>query len=186
LPERPRPLPKKTLLGVDVSSMFLDKKRSEIFHSVVTNLLYVATQARMDMLLIVRFLCTRVSKSTIKDENNLKRLLEYIKGTLDMDYRLGADDLTCLQSWVDSSDAVHSDMKSHTGGVTSFGTGGLLGKSTKQKLNTKSSTEAELVDASNYLPCALCTKVFMEAQGQTMSKCTLDQDNESVMKLEMN
>ena len=38
----------------------------------------------------------------------------------------------------------HGDMCSHIGGVISFGVGGILCKSLKQKLNTKSSTEAEL------------------------------------------
>jgi hypothetical protein len=78
---------------------------------------------------------------------------------------LAAEDLTHMQSWVDASYAVHPDMKSHSGGVTSFGIGGLLAQSTKQKLNTKSSTEAELVGASNYLPHTVWIKLFMEAQG---------------------
>jgi len=35
-------------------------------------------------------------------------------------------------------------MKSHTGGITSFGLGGFMGKSTKQKFNAQSSTESEV------------------------------------------
>jgi hypothetical protein len=91
--------------------------------------------------------------------------LEYLKGTIDLNYVLAADDLTKMQSWVDASYAVHPDMNSHTGGVSSFGTGGILTKSSKQKLNTKSSTEAELVGASDYLPHTVWIKMFMEAQG---------------------
>jgi hypothetical protein len=56
-------------------------------------------------------------------------------------------------------------MRSHTGGLVSFGTGGLICKSSKQKLNTKSSTEGEVVGASNYLPNALWVQMFMQAQG---------------------
>jgi hypothetical protein len=56
---------------------------------------------------------------------------------------IGADDLTKLKTWVDTSYAVHRDMKSHTGGVVSFGTGAALSKSSKQKLNMKSSAEAD-------------------------------------------
>jgi hypothetical protein len=87
---------------------------------------------------------------------------------------------------VDASYAVHPDMKSHTGGVTSFGTGGILCKSSKQKLNTKSSTESELVGASDYLPNTLWMKMFMEAQGYPISQCFFEQDNESAIKLEKN
>jgi hypothetical protein len=135
----------------------------------------------MVLLLTVGFLCKRVSKSTIDDEKKPKGLLEYVKGTFKLNYVLGAVDL----QWVDVSYVVHEDMKSHTGGVTSFGTGGLLGKSTKQKLNTKSATEAELVGSNDYLPHILWTKFLMEAQGQNMSRCTMEQNNESAMKLEM-
>ena len=42
-----------------------------------------------------------------------------------MEYILGADDLKKLRTWVDASYAVHPDMRSHTGGIMSFGRGGL-------------------------------------------------------------
>lgn len=77
-------------------------------------------------------------------------------------------------------------MRSHTGGGISFGTGALLCKSSKQKLNTKSSTEAEVVGASDYLPNTMWTKMFMEAQGHKISECFFEQDNESAIKLETN
>jgi hypothetical protein len=77
--------------------------------------------------------------------------------------------------------AVHPELKSHTGGVSYFGTGGLLAKTSKQKLNTKNSTEVELVGASDYLPHTVWIKMFMEAQGHTMSECTMEQDNESAI-----
>jgi hypothetical protein len=72
---------------------------------------------------------------------------------------IGADDLSSIRTWVDASYAVHPDMKSHTGGVMSMGTGGLVCKSSKQKLNTKS-TEAELVGATDYLPNTIQWKFF--------------------------
>jgi hypothetical protein len=177
---------RKTLFEVDDSAEPLEKGLADIFHSVVAKLLYVALRARMDILLPVIFLCSRVSKSTVEDRAKLRRLLEYLSGTIDLTYTLGADDIGSFRTWVDASYAVHPDMRSHTGGVISFGTGGILCKSTKQKINTKSSTEAELVGASDYLPNALWTKMFLEAQGHTVTECFLEQDNESAIKLEKN
>ena len=177
---------KKDLFDVNDTASPLDKEEAEVFHSVVAKLLYVSLRARMDILLPVIFLCTRVSKSTTEDQTKLRRVLEYINGTLDLVYTLGADDLSIFRTWVDASFAVHPDMKSHTGGVISFGTGGLLCKSSKQKLNTKSSTESELVGASDYLPNTLWAKMFMEAQGYPTSQCVFEQDNESAIKLEKN
>jgi hypothetical protein len=77
-------------------------------------------------------------------------------------------------------------MRSHTGGVMSMGTGALICKSSKQKIHTKSSTEAELVGASDYLPNTIWTKMFLEAQGHKIVENLFEQDNESAIRLEKN
>ena len=87
---------------------------------------------------------------------------------------------------MDASYAVHRDMKSHTGGVMSLGHGIFHHKSSKQKLNTKSSTEAELVGASDYLTWTLWAKRFLEEQGFFYQRIFFYQDNESAIKLEKN
>jgi hypothetical protein len=76
-------------------------------------------------------------------------------------------------------------MRSHTGGAMSLGTGAAYSTSKKQKLNTKSSTEAELVGIDDVLPQALWTKYFMEAQGYGVTTI-LNQDNQSTIKLSEN
>jgi len=143
---------KKDLFTVDDGSEQLDKRQGVIFHSIVTTLLYVSKRARTNAQLAIAFLCTRVSCSTEQDWKKLIRLLQYFNGTLDMPLILGADSLAKSKSWVDAAYAVHDDMKSHTGGETSLGRGAIMCKSTKQKLNTKSSTEAEVVGSSDCLP----------------------------------
>jgi hypothetical protein len=119
-----------------------------------------------------------------QDWKKLQRVLEYLHRTIDNVLILGAENITTIQTWVDASYAVHEDMKSHTGGTISFGRGALLRKSTKQKLNTKSSTEAELVGASDYLPNTIWTKYFLEAQGYEIKKNIYNQDNQSAIRLE--
>ncbi len=59
------------------------------------------------------------------------------------------DDSKTIKWYADASFAVHKDYKSHMGGVMSLGQGAVISRSSKQKLNTKSSTEAELVVADN-------------------------------------
>jgi len=68
----------------------------------------------------------------------------------------------------------------------SLGKGVVYGTSMRQKLNTKSLTEAELVGVSDVLPQALWTRYFMEAQGHGIEDNVLYQDNESALKLENN
>lgn len=176
----------KNIAEIDDTSPVLTKQEAEIFHSVVAKLLYVSIRARKDIMMAVGFLCTRVSQPTKQDQAKLRRLLQYIRGTMDLHLTIGADDLGRMQTWIDASYAIHADMKSHTGGVISFGTGAIIGKSTKQKLNTKSSTEAELVGISEFLPHSIWVRMFMEAQGYPLDHQTLHQDNESTMRLAKN
>ena len=57
-----------------------------------------------------------------------------------------------LFTWVDASYADHDNMWSHMGGMMSMGIGLIHGKSSMNKINTKSTTEDELVSAEECLP----------------------------------
>jgi hypothetical protein len=177
---------RKNLFDIDDASEKLNNQQGDLFHSVVAKLLYVSHRGRIDIQLAIAFLCTRVSCSTQQDWAKLRRVLQYLNGTLDLFLTLGADSLTSLKTWVDASYAVHPDMKSHTGGAMSMGRGAFMCKSTKQKLNTKSSTEAEVVGASDYLPNTIWATMFLEAQGHDIQENIFAQDNQSAMRLEKN
>jgi hypothetical protein len=58
--------------------------------------------------------------------------------------------------------------------------------SEKHKLNTKSSTEAEVVGASDFLPKNIWAKNFLAEQGYILSTNVFYQDNQSAIKLETN
>ena len=176
----------KGLFDVDENSKPLLKLKAEKFHSIVAKLLFVCIRARLDTSLAVAFLTTRVSKSTEEDWLKLKRLLRYINCTLDLPRIIAADSLTMFKTWVDAAYAVHNDMKSHTGGAMSFGLGVLNAKSRKQRLNVKSSTEAEVVGASDYLPWVIWVAKFMKYQGYNIDSNIFYQDNQSAMKMEKN
>jgi hypothetical protein len=68
----------------------------------------------------------------------------------------------------------------------SLGKGLITGVSKKQKINTRSSTEAELVGADDMLPQIMWKRYFIEAQGFNVDKSILYQDNLSAMLLENN
>jgi len=176
---------KKDLFTVDNGSEQLDKRQGEFFYSIVAKLLYVSKRARTNAQLAIAFLCTRVSCSTEQDWKKLIRLLQYFNGTLDMPLILGADSLAQSKSWVDAAYAVHDDMKIHTGGATSLGCGAIMCKSTKQKLDTKSSAEAEVVGSSDYLPNPIWARMFLAEQGYELTK-KIYQDNQSAIRLEKN
>jgi hypothetical protein len=112
--------------------------------------------------------------------------MKYLNGTQDEVLFLSADDLHVIKWYVDASFAVHPDFKSHTGGAMTFGTGVPISVSRKQKLNTRSSTEAELVAVDDMANLILWTRLFLDEQGYRVSRNLLHQDNKSAMLLERN
>jgi hypothetical protein len=59
-------------------------------------------------------------------------------------------------------------------------------KSTKQKLSTKSLTEAEVVGSSDYLPNVIWAKMSLAEQGYELPNNVFYQDNQSAIRLEKN
>ena len=68
----------------------------------------------------------------------------------------------------------------------SLGKGSIVSMSTKQKLNTKSSTEGELVGVDDAMPRILWTRYFIQAQGYPVDASIVYQDNQSAILLEKN
>jgi len=164
----------------------LSDEMAEMFHHNVARLLFLCKRARPDIQTAVAFLSTRVKGPDMDDWKKLARVMRYLRATIDMPLTLEANNLQVIKWWVDASFAVHHDLKSHTGGAMSLGKGVIYGKSTRQKLNTTSSTEAELVGVSDVMPQVLWTRYFLEAQGYPVQESVIYQDNQSAMLLEKN
>jgi hypothetical protein len=150
------------------------------------NLCSFAKRARPDIQTAVAFLSTRVKECGEDDYKKLRRMIQFLRATKDDFLTLSANSLHSVRWWVDASYAVHPDMKSHTGGALSLGGGVIYGTSKKQKLNTKSSTESELVGADDVMPQILWTLYLLEAQGFKIVDDVLYQDNKSSILLETN
>jgi hypothetical protein len=82
--------------------------------------------------------------------------------------------------------AIHPNMRGHTGGGLSMGRGFPTVTSTKQKLNTRSSTESELVSVDDMMPAICWTRYFLLDQGYQVRENIVYQDNESAILLERN
>ena len=110
---------------------------------------YMLKRARPDILVGISFLSTRVLKSNEEDWKKLVRLVSYPKNTAEVVLCLEADYIQELKWYVDVSFGTHNDMKSHTGSIFKLGNGAIWNDSTKQKVNTRSLTEAELISINN-------------------------------------
>ena len=69
-------------------------------------------------------------------------------------------------------------MSGHTGGCMPLGKGIPISISIKQKLNTHSSTETELIAVDDFMLIILWTNYFLKAQGYGHQDTILYQDNQ--------
>jgi len=171
------------LFSIDVNSALLNDEDREYFHSIVAMLLYLAKRVRPDLLLAVSFLSTRVKNPTVQDMNKLVRALKYLNGTKLLGLSLKGEDVVSVCAYMDASYGVHDDFKSHSGVFVSLGVGPIFTKSSKQKLNSKSSTEAEMIAVSDGLNHVLWLRNFLEDQGYRLPPARIFQDNMSAIRL---
>ena len=94
----------------------------------------------------------RATNNTVEEKAKLKRVLEFLKHTINYKRVLVTDNLIKLCTWVDAAYGVHPNLKSHIRDGMSLGYRILHCKFTKQKLNTKRSTESKIVSVNNYIP----------------------------------
>ena len=170
----------------NVNPVYLDEETVDLFHSVTMQLMYLAQRGRPDTLTAVSFLSSRVQQPDTDDYKKLARVTKYLDSTQDLVLRLAAASDGTIRWWVDASYAVHPDMRGHTGGTMSLGSGSVYSTARKQKIVTRSSTECELVGVYDVLPQMEWTRLFLQEQGYTMKDSVLYQDNMSAMLLEKN
>jgi hypothetical protein len=77
-------------------------------------------------------------------------------------------------------------MKSHTDATMSMGKGSIYSTLAKQKLVTRSSTEAEIVAVHDAMPQLMWTGYFLIEQGFHVKETVLYQDNTSSILMEKN
>ena len=98
---------------------------------------------------------------------------------------LCVDEIRIIKRNVDASYATHNDCRGYIGAIMTLGGGAITSFSRKHRINTKSSTEAELIAVDN-APQILWTWYFLEEQEYTIEKNILYQDNQSAMMIETN
>ena len=174
------------LFNINKQSGKLNKEMKEDFHTYVAKCLFLCKRARPDIQTAVAFLTTRVIDPDTDDWKKLIRLLSYLNGTKELVLTIEVDKINMMKWFIDGSFAVHNDMKGHTGGCMTLGKGMIYNKSTKQKINTTSSTESELVAVDDVLSQVLWTNYFMRAQGWFSDQTIVYQDNKSAILLENN
>ena len=106
----------KSLMIVNANSLPLNNEKQAIFHHIVAKLLYICKRAHLDLQVAIGFLCTRVSAPLQQDWQKLKRVLMYVRGTINMPRIISLGEITNMDIYINAAHAVHSNMKGQTGG----------------------------------------------------------------------
>lgn len=143
------------LFKVDKDATKLSPEKATAFHNIVVKAIYLVKRARPDALVPIAFLTTWVQPPDVDNWRKLGHMIDYLKLTTDMLLILGAGLSSVLNWFVDMAFAMHPSMRGHTGGGLTLGRGFPIVSSTKQKLNTRSSTESKLVGVNDMMPSIL-------------------------------
>ena len=80
--------------------------------------IFVTKRSRPDISPTISVLSGRVREPNKEDWRKCRRLLDYLKGSMDKHLILRVDEGVNIINWfVDASFAVHEDFKSHSGGI---------------------------------------------------------------------
>jgi hypothetical protein len=160
-----------------------DQQKS--LRSGVAKLLYLSMNTRPDIALPVNYLCTRVEKFDEDDHKKFKRILQYLNGTVKLGLTLRCHEKNpTIHVYTDAAYGIRSfDRLSQTGVCVMLGSATLVARSGKQKLVTKSSTEAELVACSDSIVYGIIIKNLLDELGIQHNGIVMHQDNLSTINM---
>ena len=145
----------ENLFKVDEDCEKLSPDKAKGFHNMVAKTLYTTKRARPDTCTSVAFLTNRVRKPNTDDWKNLAHLMNYLRKTRNLQLILGAGSTGILRV--------------HNGGGLSTGRGFLIVTYTKQNINTRISTEAEIVGVDDCILEVCWIHYFLETHNYNVT-----------------
>ena len=134
----------------------------------------------------VVFLTTRMICPGTDDWNRILSMMRCLSDTKELPLVLSADSTKIVMWWVDGSYGIHPDARIQTGGTVSLGKGSFISTSINQRLNTRSSTETEIVAADDLMPHLCWMNYFLDCHGYNVNSTIMYQDNQSAILPENN
>ena len=144
--------------------------------------MYLAKRTRHDILTPLSILATRMQDPDVADKKALEKVYKYLNQTVDYGLTYKPTSME-LHYWTDAAYALHRDKRGHTGIMVTLGYNNapIYAKSAKQKLHTRSSTEAELVALDESILHLLWLRQLMDFIGYTQQPSYVYQDNKSTI-----
>ena len=147
------PLPKNADLSpANENDYLLSEKNHAAYRSIIGGLLYLATCTRPDLSFSVSVLARHLHQPTIRHLSLLKRVLRYLKGTVELGIKYKSSKkltLLSLDAHVDADWAgCKETRKSTTGFIICINDAPIIWKTKKQSMIALSSAEAEYIALS--------------------------------------
>jgi hypothetical protein len=174
------------LFKINPNSTLLPEKERKSLHTTICKAQYLAKRTRPDILPAIHFLSRRVNSLTTDDRDKMMKVAEYLNATKSLGLRLSVVGPLRVTVYIDASYATHADRKSHTGVCITLGCGMLFSSSKRQKINTKSACEAELVGLSDGMGVPIQLHNFLVSIGYKLPAILVMQDNTSTIQLAKN
>ncbi|KAH9309431.1 hypothetical protein KI387_037342, partial [Taxus chinensis] len=158
-----------------------------LYRQLIGSLIYL-TYTRPDISFAVSYLSRFMQEPKICHWKAAKRILRYLKGTVDLGLEYKKNDNFFLTGYSDSDHAGNMDDRKSTSGFVFFmGSGPISWGSKKQNFVSRSSTEAEYRAAGEAVCEAIWLRRILEGIGLPQQKSTpVYVDNEGVLKLVRN
>ncbi|GJX10622.1 retrovirus-related pol polyprotein from transposon RE1 [Tanacetum coccineum] len=178
------PLVYKCKLSKDDGKKLVNPTR---FRSIVGSLLYL-TISRPDLAFAASFLSRFMGEPSSSHLGAAKRVLRYVKGSLDLRIMLERNKVVKLERYADSDWAGSiDDSKSTSGYIFTLGSGVFCWNSKKQSVAAQSSAEAEYISVAGAVNHAiwirkLLSDLDLTQEGPTVIFC----DNKSVIAIAEN
>ena len=110
----------------------------------------------------------------------------HIKNMKELNLTIEAFTVSVIHWWADASFAVHEDFKSHTGATMTMGKGCPINASLRNKKSTHEVLLRQNLGINDAMAMISWVRLFLQAQGFTVTDNVVFQDNQSTMLLAKN
>jgi hypothetical protein len=160
----------------------------DLYMSLIGSLMYIALATRPDIAFAVTAL-SRYNETPLQMHlTAAKRVLRYLKGTMELELHFGDNQQTILEGFTDSDWAGCKSQRKSTGGYVFFSHGGPISWQAKgQSVVALSTLEAEYIACSDATREAIwLRRLLSNIQGreeESMEPVTIGCDNQGALKL---
>lgn len=157
------------------------------YREAVGTLAYLMTGTRPDIAYAVSVASRNLEKPTKEDILNVKRIMRYLKGTIDEGIIYRPDKVLKLECYSDADHGGCMETGRSTSGILCMNAGGPISWSSKRQNTVAiSSTEAEIVAASEAAREIIWLKSIYKDITNEECQASLNVDNESAIRLAKN